>query len=59
MPLSSYDRFFGVKSGSAARAHAEMIRHYGLKKGTQVFYSLLNDRKRARKTYGRRSRKDS
>lgn len=56
MPLSNYDPWFGSKKGSAARAHQELIKQYGLKKGNQVFYSLLADRKKAKRTFKRRSR---
>lgn len=46
MPLAAYDKFYGGKRGAASRALQEMVKHYGLAKGTQVFYSMLNDRKK-------------
>lgn len=49
MPLSKYDREFGGKRGSAAKAHAAMIKEYGAKKGERVFYALKNKRKKARR----------
>ena len=45
MPLSKYNQSFGGKPGSAAKAHAAMIKEYGEKKGTQVFYATKNARK--------------
>lgn len=43
MPLARYDRFFG---GNAAKALRQMQAKYGTKKGRQVFYALINRRKR-------------
>lgn len=56
MPLSAYDSYFGGKPGSAAEAHAAMIRQYGSKKkADEVFYALVNQRKKlARHITGRR-----
>ena len=45
MPLSKYNKSFGGKSGSAAKAHAAMIKEYGEKKGEQVFYATMNKHK--------------
>lgn len=44
MPLSKYNAEFGGKSGSAAKAHAAMVKEYGAKKGERVFYALKNKR---------------
>lgn len=44
MPVSSYDRLFGGKGG-AAKALRAMIKKYGAKKGTSIFYALANKRK--------------
>lgn len=46
MPLSKYNAQFGGKPGSAAEAHAAMLKHYGKKKGESVFYALKNKRKK-------------
>jgi hypothetical protein len=45
MPLSQYDRYFGGKPGSAAKAKAAMDKEYGQKKGDSVFYATVNRRK--------------
>lgn len=45
MPLSKYNKEFGGKKGSAAKAHAAMIKEYGQKKGEQVFYATKNKHK--------------
>lgn len=45
MPLAKYDKQFGGKKGSAAKAHAAMKEQYGEEKGEQVFYALKNKRK--------------
>ena len=47
MPLSKYDKQFGGKRGSAAKAHAAMVKEYGAKKGEQVFYATKNKHKTA------------
>jgi len=44
MPLSKYDKAFGGKKGSAAKAHAAMAKEYGDKKGEKVFYATKNKR---------------
>ena len=44
MPLSKYNKAFGGKPGSAAKAHAAMMDEYGPKKGEQVFYATKNKR---------------
>jgi hypothetical protein len=45
MPLSKYDKQFGGKKGSAAKAKRAMKKQYGPKKGEQVFYATVNKRK--------------
>ncbi len=45
MPMSKYDKEFGGKKGSAAKAHSAMVEEYGEKKGEQVFYATKNKRK--------------
>jgi 8-oxo-dGTP diphosphatase len=45
-PLSEYDKYFGGESGAAAKAKAAMIKKYGEEKGEQVFYALVNKRKK-------------
>lgn len=47
MPLSKYDRNFGGKRGSAAKAKAAMIEQYGEEKGESVFYAKKNKNKAA------------
>lgn len=54
MPLSTEDRFFGGKKGAAEKAHAAIIKQYGMAEGTRIFYALLNKRK-ARMRRGSRS----
>ena len=48
MPLSKYDAMFGGKKGSAAEAHAAMMKEYGAK-GEQVFYATMNKHKNKKK----------
>ena len=48
MPLSRYNKEFGGKAGSAAKAHSAMTKQYGEKKGEQVFYATRNKRKGTR-----------
>ena len=48
MPLSKYNPQFGGKKGSAAEAHAAMMKEYGPKKGESVFYAMMNKRKALR-----------
>ena len=45
MPLSHYNKEFGGKPGSAAKAHAAMVKEYGEKKGEEVFYATKNKHK--------------
>jgi hypothetical protein len=45
MPLSKYNKEFGGKKGSAAKAKAAMQKTYGSKKGTSVFYATMNKHK--------------
>lgn len=56
MPVDAYDKWFGAKEGSANKALTGLVKQYGAAEGTRVFYALLNDRKEAKKTYGRRGR---
>lgn len=56
MPLASEDHYFGSKKGSAHKALAALVKQYGLKKGHEVFYAMLNERKKARKTFARKAR---
>jgi hypothetical protein len=44
MPLSQYNAAFGGKKGSAAKAHASMVKQYGPVKGESVFYATKNKR---------------
>ena len=53
MPLSKYNAQFGGKSGSAAKAHAAMVKEYGAKKGESVFHALKNKRKKAGILHGK------
>lgn len=45
MPMSKYDRHFGGKKGSAAKAKEAMEDEYGEEKGERVFYATKNKRK--------------
>lgn len=45
MPMSKYNKFFGGKKGSAAKAKKAMAEEYGEEKGEKVFYALKNKRK--------------
>lgn len=45
MPTSSYERYFGGKRGSAAKARKRMKDQYGEEKGEQVFHAYKNKRK--------------
>lgn len=54
MPIEKYDRHFGGKPGSAARAKRSMERQYGKEKGTQVFYATVNQRANKRLSDGTR-----
>jgi hypothetical protein len=45
MPTSKYNKEFGGKKGSAAKAKAAMAEEYGEKKGEQVFYATKNKHK--------------
>lgn len=46
MPLSRYNKVFGGKPGSAAKAKFAMADEYGSKKGEQIFYATVNKRKK-------------
>lgn len=45
MPIKKYNKYFGGKKGSAAKAKKSMVSQYGKKKGEQVFYATKNKRK--------------
>ena len=45
MPISRYDRFYGGKKGSASKALSSMRERYGEKRGTSIFYAMMNARK--------------
>lgn len=47
MPLSKYNKEFGGKPGSAAKAKKAMLKEYGAEKGEKVFYATKNKRKSA------------
>jgi hypothetical protein len=48
MPLKNYDKDFGGKKGSAAKAHRAMVKTYGKgKKAEEVFYATKNRNKTA------------
>lgn len=42
MPISKYNKAFGGKKGSAAKAKRAMAKEYGSKKGEEVFYATMN-----------------
>lgn len=55
MPVAAYDPLFGGKKGAAAEVHASMVKQYGKKRGNEVFYGLVNKRKKlAAQIKGRR-----
>jgi hypothetical protein len=49
MPIARYDAAYGGKKGAAQEALSSMIRQYGQKKGTSVFYATANRNKKKRK----------
>ena len=50
--LAKYNKAFGGKAGSAAEAHAAMLKEYGPKKGENVFYATKNARLKSRMPKG-------
>ena len=44
MPISKYNKAFGGKPGSAAKAKSAMADEYGPDKGERVFYATMNKR---------------
>ncbi len=42
MPISKYNKAFGGKAGSAAKAKEAMREEYGSEKGERVFYASKN-----------------
>ncbi len=55
MPISKYDKHYGGKAGSAAKAKRSMEQQYGKDKGEEVFYATANKRKRRGMTAGRQA----
>jgi hypothetical protein len=49
MPLEKYDKYFGGKKGNAEQAAKALRKEYGAQKARQVFYAIVNKRKRQRK----------
>lgn len=45
MPISKYDKYYGGKKGSAAKAKKAMTATYGPEKAEQVFYAKKNKMK--------------
>jgi len=58
MPLSKYNKAFGGKKGSAAKAKKAMLKQYGADKGEQVFYATKNKRLAQQKRGGPQSNSD-
>jgi hypothetical protein len=58
MPISRYNRAFGGKAGSAAKAHRSMMKTYG-SRGESVFYATAMSRvgKAQRKAWAKRARR--
>ena len=54
MPLSKYNKEFGGKKGSAAKAHSAMLKEYGAEKGEHVFYATKNKKSKTVKRGGTR-----
>ena len=52
MPLKRYDKAFGGKRGSAAKAHKDMMDEYGPKKGESVFYATKNKKMKSKMPEG-------
>lgn len=46
MPIKKYDKYFGGKKGSAAKAKKAMRKQYGKKIGDSVFYASVNKKKK-------------
>lgn len=49
MPVSKYNKVFGGKKGSAAKAMEAMRSTYGGEKGERVFYAFINKKKEKKK----------
>ena len=56
MPLKKYNKAFGGKKGSAAKAKAAMEKTYGKEKGESVFYATKNKRMKGKRSRVRRAR---
>jgi hypothetical protein len=54
MPVEKYNRYFGGKRGSAAKAKAAMAKQYG---SDRVFYAMVNKRKGLMKRHKKRTLK--
>lgn len=54
MPMSKYDKHFGGKKGSAAKAKSAMADQYGEEEGERVFYATKNKRKGKSKGKGKK-----
>jgi hypothetical protein len=54
MPISQYNHLFakdkGDSKGAAQKLHNNLIKEYGPKKGDEIFYKMVNDRKNAHTT---------
>lgn len=54
VPVDSEDRYFGASEGSANKALSALIKQYGARKGHDIYYRMLAERKKAGRTYGAR-----
>jgi len=56
MPLEQYDRYFGGKKGAAEKAAKALRKEYGATKAQQMFYAIVNKRRRQQhgSGYGKR-----
>ena len=45
MPIRKYNKAFGGKPGSAAKAKKAMTKQYGKAKGEKIFYATVNKNK--------------
>ncbi len=52
MPISQYNHYFTkdpkAHADAAQKVHDNLIKEYGQKKGEQIFYSMINQRKSAK-----------
>jgi hypothetical protein len=49
VPVARYDKDYGGKKGSAAKARRAMIAQYGLSKGLQVFHATARRNERRKR----------